>query len=507
MVNNQFSWENFQTNNSQKPQFQSTPVQSIEEDTYPPIQEDVQPQENNYSWGQFLNTSTYQGKPDPTEDESTFGYLARNLVSNTARLFENINPVARVGNMQELLQNVTSKIPETTGILGKALHSFMGQEKWDKMIYGNELSPKVPTSRDLKEVTDTLTGGYTKPKTKVEEGVQDFSSDVGSVIGAGRFTRNRLGMPEISRTRSLVNNLGIPAASNTAKAVVEDLGFGEDKANWTKLAAWTSLSLMNNVNASAYAANLMNRGRTAFSPLLGANIPRYQGNINTVSRQMLHGDPRSSLAQQQLNGIYNDIQNGQTSMRDLMNRYDAINAAKRDKGLFQLGRSDRRAAIRNIDTVRHAVRREIEELGQANPEALENWRNGVQAFAVIHQSNAMTNWIQSIAKGPYSKILTGPIAGLFGVSGYGAAKVPMVGLTASTITPALYKGGQVAYRVWNDPSLSRYYWEALNAARQQNQDVFIRKYDSLNKEYERKYKAELPSGINPNKKNNGRNAA
>ena len=481
MVNPQYSWDMFKKNESQPIDNGLYKDEKIQENIpQKKISTDIESQkQDNYSWGSFKNTSTYQGEPDPTKDESTFGYWTRNILSNAARLFESFNPVARVGNTQEFFQNGLSKYPEAGGILGKAIHGLIGQEKWDQMIYGNPaLSPKIPTSQDLKNITDTATSGYTKPKTKNEKRTQEFFSDVGSTL-SGRPTSAR---------NILVNNLGIPAASNVAKEVVNELGFGDDKGTWTKLAAWTGLSLLSNVNAPAYAANLMNQGRQGYNQNVTANIPRYENRINQASRNMLQGDPRSSLAQQQLAGVRNDIANGQTSMADLMNRYDAINAAKRDRGLFQLGRNDRRAAIRNINQVRDAVRGEIETIGRSNPQALQSWQNGVQAFAVIHQSNAMTNWIQSTAKGPYAKILTAPVAGLFGLGGKAAHQAPFIGMSTSAAVPALHKGGQVAYRVWNDPSLARYYWDALNAARQENQNAFIKSFNSLNKEYEKKHK-------------------
>ncbi len=252
-----------------------------------------------------------------------------------------------------------------------------------------------------------------------------------------------------------------------------------------KMAVWIPLSLASNVNANQFAANLMNQGRNGFNPNLTANVPRYQNRINQVSRNMLQADPGSALAQQQLSGINNDIANGQTSIRDLMTRYDAINRAKRSRDLFALNAGDRRAAIRNINEVRDAVREEIQHLGQANPNALRSWENGVQAFSTIHRSNALTNWIEGIAKGPYAKLLQGPAAALFGVGTYGGYKAPIIAGPVSIGVPAAYQTGKTIYRMWNDPNLSNYYWNAISAAQKENIPVFINNYNKLNKELEK----------------------
>ena len=434
-------------------------------------------QNQSLSWGQFETPTTYQGTPDPTEDENTFEYLLRLGVSNTARGAESY--AGRTGDIESFGRKM---IPKEDTWIGKAMRALMPKGRWDEMVNmleGKAAKPKeggmnegtlFPTSRHLKKFTEAATGDYTKPKTKTEAKFQELSGDIGSMGRGGGSVR-----------RQLVNKVGIPAASNAAKETIEQLGFGETAGNWTKLASMLGLTLLNGVNAPAYAANLMNEGRQGFGANIVADIPRYQNEINNVSRNMLHGDPRSALAQQQLAGLNHDLQNGQTTMRDLMNRYDAINAAKRDRGLFQLNRTDRAAARRNINLVRDAVRREIEQLGHTNPQALESWQAGVRAFSVIHQSQALTNTAERFLG---NKITQSAVGGLFGSAIY---KAPLaVGSTASA-APIVYKAGQVAYRVWNDPNLASYYWNAMLNLSQENGAAFAKNFDKLEKAYEKKY--------------------
>ena len=432
------SWDSFQS---------SEPM----EQENPPNQQQSSPK----SWDQFQTTETYQGEPDPTSDESTWGYLTRIALSNVARGSEGF--LGKFGDIEKAGRKMLPK--GSMGLLGDSLLEMMGRETF------------LPTSQELKEnITLPLTGQYTKPRTKKESIAQEISGDIGS-MGRGTGT---------VRTQ-LINKLGIPAAATAAKETVDYLGFGEEKGQWAKSAAMVCLSLLNNVNASCYAANLMNEGRQAFGPNVAANVPRYENTINNASRNLLHGDPRTTLAQQQIAGIRNDIQNGQTTMQDLMRRYDAINAAKRDRGLFTLRRGDRDFAIRSINQVRDAVREEIRELGQFNPQGLQQWENGVNAFSVIHRTNAITNMADRMLTGPYSKTA---VTALFGA---GVWKSPMLTGGATAAAAPLYKGGQVAIRVWNDPNLARYYWDALSAAARNDSALFLKNFEKLNKGYEKKY--------------------
>lgn len=470
MVNpSQFSWEDFKSN-------------SPKQEAKTPQQIPAEQPKNEFSWGKFSSPSTYQGEPE--SEEGLLPMLARNFLGNVTRATE--AQVGRFGDIEAFIRKGGSKlIKNAGGFLGKYLPELVGEEKFNeylKLKPHSKFNPSgretmLPTSQELRErITKPLTGEYLEPKNKPEKFVQEVVSDVASL---GR--RPQAG-------RALYNYVGIPAAANAAKAATEELGFGEKEGGWVKGATWTALSLLNNVNAPRYAAELMNEGRNGFQNV-AAQTARYQTNIDRVARPMLPGDSRSQLARDQIAAITNDIENGRTTMQDLMTRYDAINAAKRDRGLFDLSRGDRRAAIRNINQVRDAVRSEIETIGRVNPQALNAWRSGVQAFSVIHQSRALTNTMSNWLRGPYAKLIATPVGSIFGLGGaYGLAKAPLVGIPAAIGAPAAYKTIQVAQRVWNDPTLARYYWESINAARQNNQQAFIKNYVALDKAYQEKFK-------------------
>lgn len=464
------SWDMFQKNNPEENKIASYEEEQFKGELPGEFQDEMKPEGEKPNWGNFQSPATYQGEPDPTADEGTFEYIARNAAQYTSRVVEQI--AGRYGNLEKFTKDTLVNSPKTGGIIGWAVSELIGPENWEKLIRGSG-QQLLPTSQQLKGASEIVTGGLTKPKTKNESKVGEFIEDVGATL------TGRGGTP----MQMTANHLLIPAAANITKQVVNDLGFGEDKANLAKMAVWLPLSLAANVNGPQYASNLMNQGRNGFPQNLSANVPVYQNNLNRVSRNMLQGDPRSALAQQQISGINNDLASGQTTIRDLMTRYDAINAAKRDRGLFALSPGDKRSAIRNINEVRDVVRDQIETIGRnSNPQALEAWQNGVQAWATIHRSNALTNWIQGLAKGPYAKILTGPAAALFGLGSMGAASSPLIAIPGSIATAGIYKTGQVLYRMWNDPRLANYYWNAVGSAMEENIPAFINNYQKLDKE-------------------------
>lgn len=477
MVNN-YSWNSFESN--------PNPAHQQKSPNNPIPTSSSQKQSPQLSWGDFQTTSSYSDEPEKSEDSSIHD-ITRNLISNASRAGESY--VGRAGNIVQATKDILSNFPESGGLLGKAISSFVGPEKWREMIQGDpeKNSLRLPTSENIREGVESLTGDYTKPKNKIEKGFQELSSDIGSAFS--RTGANRL-----------YNNLGIPAAANAFKQFVEHLGFGEDKSQIAKMALWVPLALAGNVNARRHATNEVAAARDAIPAQTPIDLNSFLPALDRMERRFLPGDPRSTLARDQIAGIRQQVANNQTSVRDFLNRYDSINSTKNSRGLFDLGRGpDREAARRNIDDVRRLVRDQIERDASAYPEAVQQWRNGMQSLAVIHASNRYSRAADNFLKGPYGKLAASPIAGLFGLATY---KNPKVAIGAAATLGGLHKTGQVAYRVWNDPRLARYYWNAMNGLARDNANVFIKNYQALDKLYKQKEQKELRvrSAHTPNKK-------
>lgn len=459
---------NFRENNYQQEESQE---QEFKEELPGEMRDEQEPEGEKPEWGDFQSPETYQGEPDPSEDEGILKFIGRNAFSNAARVVERIG--GGVGDTEKFLKDVVANVPSKGGFLAEAISEYIGKDRWERMVRGMPGKEEIfPTSEHFKKGTETLTGNYTKPRSKNEASFQELSGDIGSAIGGG--------------ASSYRNAILIPSAANAVKDIVEKLGFGEDLATKAKMAVWLPLSLANNVNGSRYASEQMNMGRQGIPATAQSRTPRLLQRLDDLERSpmMLSSDPRSDLARQQIHRVRTDIANGQTSVRSLMTAYDGVNATKRSRGLFDLGRTDRKFATNRINEVNRVLRDEIRESSKQFPEAFNSWEKGLTSWAVIHQSNAITNWVESIAKGPYAKLLTGPTAALFGIGAYGAKLKPAYAGGASATSAAGYKTGQVLYRMYQDPNLRRYYWNAIRASQMENLPVFIHNYQKLKKEVE-----------------------
>lgn len=466
MVNPQKSWDMYKTNidipNEMEDQEQTQP--SIEQKTISPP--DSQ-QNQSKSWDQYQTKDNYVPPKDPNGEETTFDWLLRNYISIKSRGEEAV--LGGPGKLKNMGKSLFKKYPGAFGLIGWGLHNLMGQENWDKVI-DVASGIDLPTPEDFRSLTELASGDYTKPRTKNEERAQQISSDIGTTLNP--FTR--ITRPAVA----FMNHLVTPLASNIVKESVEGMGFKSDKAETAKALTTLVLSLGSNVDARRFATEMVNRGRNGLPNFLNANILRYQARMNQMQNRVLMNDPRTALTQSQINGINNDIANGQTSIQALMNRYNAISAARRDRGLWAMSAGDRRVAVNSINDLQNAVRQEILDIGRAYPEAIQNWQQGNAALRIIHQSNTITNWVQGQLSSPLGK----GIGAATGASAlFGAKGVPALAGAATGAAAATYKSGQVLYRVMNNQNLRHYYFEAIAAAQAQNSVQFLKYYDKLDK--------------------------
>lgn len=472
------AWGTFQKPPSRDEQMQQAESNEMSQEIPGDIKDQESPQGEKPQWGNFETPTTYQGEPDPTADESNLSYFVRNATANASRVIEKV--AGRYGDMQKFATDAVANVPETGGVIGWALSEMMGKEGWERLVRGDKNQQQnLPTSQNLKDMSQSVTGGYTKPKTKGEGAFQEYVEDVASTLNRGNLSGMTL--------QQGINQVLIPSAANVVKQTVDHLGFGEDKANMAKMAVWLPMSLARMVNGSQFASNLMNQGRQGMPATVQSNVPRLMQNLDNLSRSpnMLSSDPRTALARQQIEAIRRDLANGQTSVRSLQNGYDGINAAKRNRDMFSMSRGDQNFARRSIDQVRDVIRDEIMQSGSAHPQALRDWSGGVNAWATIHRSNAITNYISELAQGKYAKILTGPAAALFGIGTYAAKQAPLLAGPAVAATAATAKTAQTLYRMYNNPHLARYYWDAIGDVIDQNTPAFISNYNKLNKELEK----------------------
>jgi hypothetical protein len=414
-------------------------------------------------------------------EEGTLEWAARNATGNAAAAGSAV--AGTPGDYQE----VARTLADTN--IGPYIKDIFGESAYNALttLADWAMPLKFPTSKGIKEKIDKSTGGYTAPKTKNEERLQNVTGDIASAatstVGYGKSV--------ISTGRKLGTAALSAIAGNAGKVVAEELGASESKAEAAKMMIGMSVSLAGLLSPRNYANSLMNIGRKGFGPYDAANPHQMYAHVKNFQKRLIGTDPATSFAYETCGNILKDVREGKTSMNSLMNMYDGINRKMRDAGMFQMGKSDRQVAKHHLIAARNIVKNEINKVGKSNPQALKAWNDGLKANAIVHETqwagNLANEWIQT-AK--LAKVAPYGMASLFTGGVMGAATklgVPQIGAALSPAITAGIKTTQVLSRIYKSPELAKYYFSALGELTARNQIEFSKNYDHLIREYNKKY--------------------
>lgn len=447
----------------QEPASEQPPGAEFDEPYFQPADEYVDPQKQEL------------------RDEGTLEWAARNVAGNIA------SSGSAVAGTPGDYQEVASALVDAN--IGPYIKDIFGETAYNALttLADWAMPVKFPTSKGIKEKIDTATGGYTAPKTKNEERLQNLTGDISSTatstLGYGKSV--------ISTGRKLGTAALSAIAGNAGKVAAEELGASEGKAEVAKMMIGMSVSLAGLLSPRNYANSLMNIGRQGFGPYNAANPHRLYAHVRNYQRRLIGTDPATSFAHATSSDILKDIRGGKTSMQSLMSMYDGINRKMRDAGMFQMGKADRKVAKHHLTGVKNILKNEINKVGQSNPPALKAWNDGLKASAIVHETqwagNLANEWIQTakLAKvAPYgmASLFTGGVMGAAAKLG-----VPQVGAALSPAITAGIKTTQVLSRIYKSPELAKYYFSALGELTARNQVEFSKNYDNLIREYNKKY--------------------
>ena len=125
-------------------------------------------------------------------------------------------------------RNISRMTERTLGLPGDVVSMIQG-------LTGKKTEEfPLPTSQKIKETSERLTRGYTKPQTPFEEKTDEYMEDVASMMlpGGGGY--------------SITRNIGIPLVGNLAKEGIKYKGGDEKESACTKMGSMVLLDLLFN---------------------------------------------------------------------------------------------------------------------------------------------------------------------------------------------------------------------------------------------------------------------
>jgi hypothetical protein len=428
---------------SQNNLFFNRAAQRQQTSNFPIQQEQNQPKENP-----FFKRAIQKQKPiesDYQSDEETQRQIERSQAQITSRAMESV-----------------------LGLPGD-ITNFVGG------LFGFE--PGLPGSQDFKNLSESLTLGYTKPQNEFEETIGETFQDIALMALPG------------ARHYSFARNLGIPIVGNLAKQGLKYSNADEKTQAYSKIGTMISLDLLSGrkFTSKAYINDLFNKAEEAIPKGLSIDAKGLEKSLLNLEKELNRGGARPSTkkALEKINEIKKDIRNGKVEAKTLAAYRPSINEIIDEVGGFNLEipAKLRPSTIKNLNQVKSETIKTLEKYGEKfNPEYLKYSRSANEAYAAMQNSNKIAKFIQKQL--PYSP-QSQAVQSLFHIAPYaaGAALSKLSPLTGAGAIAgyAGYQGFKVLHRVMNSPTLSKYYLNTLKYAAQENIPKTIENLQALDK--------------------------
>lgn len=398
-------------------------------------------------------------QPNQEHENDTEREIERNQAQITSRMLERL--FGTPGNIfQSLPQGVKNLIP------------------------ASPLFEKLPTEKQLREKSEKLSRGYTKPRTQFEERVGDIAADVAS-FSVGGGSKTILG--------NTARVLGIPLAGEFAKEGIKRVGGSEKSQANAKLGTMLLLDLWGlkkgvmQGGAKQWGFNRLEDAEKAIPKNSMANVQHLESKLKALESNFKGGitGPHTSEPLRAIEETLGHIKNGQMPAEKFPRLRKDINKLIENMKGFTLGgppRQIKKAALKNLNDVKSAIIDAGNKWGKQHaPEFYKNWSEGNEALAVFSKSREIGRFLSK-----HTKVKNPAVKMLFGMHAF---KHPVAGAALAAGKKAAEKTTEfslgLAYRFFKSKVLRDLYTDVVKEAAKGNAGAVASLSRKLDKEAEK----------------------
>ncbi len=400
---------------------------------------------------------------EPAQDFPVFGEVIEEFKPSTV-IPEIGRHIARTGSrIGESLLGLPSDILQTAQIGARGLEKGAGKirEKIGlKPLEIKERPPGVPGSEELREISTKLFGEKVTAQSPTESFIDDIVSDAAV-----------LAIP-VKGKIPFMRSIGTALAGNIGAKGAQELGFGEKGQTSAKIGAFFLSGLAGKGNVKKYWNQQYKLADEAIPS--GAKVQTFPlfRKLNKLAIELEKGisTPSKTFVKAPLNNIRKKVERGVTSVEELVQMKRDINELRGSLYKDLTGKQSVRYAQGKINDLSGLIDQEIAKYGKKNPEFLKHYKNANEAYAGFNQSKRVGKWINR-KLGAFGKPAILILEGMF----------PKL-LPASATAFVGLKAGEIATRVFRNPTLRRFYGNMVKDAVKENSAGFVKNLKAMEKE-------------------------
>jgi len=363
---------------------------------------------------------------------------------------------------------VASRIAETIGgIPGdisnliqsgvfSGLESIVGHKLSDE---GREESKKyrAPTTKELKELSESISGGFTSPESDIEKTVDEYVETASSLLGPMKFRKA----------------LGVALGSQLSKEGVKTLGLGETSQESAKLGTMLMLTTLNPGGAMRYAssqyqkANELAKGASINARNLESNL----SNLLTDLKKGVSTTSKTSVIKP-AEELIGKINNGKIPVLELTAAKRDLNTIMKDPSVLMREKKMLKVVGKEIDNA-------IKPYEITNPAFSKAYRPANEIYGAVSQGTKAYDFIK---RSLGAKSILGSIVA---ETALGHPEYVIPTLTGMASIGAAAKTGDFLVRLGKSKELQKYYLKSISAALKEDLPALRLYADKFEEEFNR----------------------
>jgi hypothetical protein len=379
-----------------------------------------------------------------------------------------------------------------TGLPGDILsflNDFVGAPIASK-ITGNEAIPyedltiakALPTSSQLRKRTEK--NKYLKSQTSGENIIDNMVADATSLFLPGG-TLKKVNTALKSATKGEMGAKGLSAlatsvGSNLSKEFVTDLTSDEKKGAYAYLGTMALLSLIDKKGAAKAISEGYAPLEAKAAKLSPVNAGPLETQLNNLKAKVSKGTiaPSEKFVIDEVDAVLSKIKNGKITPEELWASKRSLNE-KLTKIVYEAGDKGTKVRAKALaGNINGYLKNALYQTKQQDPKFYKELAAWDAAYGTMAKSKPLGRWIENNLHYSAKTAGLGELLGQAGLTGI-AAKA--AGLNSGLAVGAVYKGGQILYRVAKSPKLAKHYAKTLAAASAENASLFNKELKSLDK--------------------------
>ncbi len=343
------------------------------------------------------------------------------------------------------------------------VEKFTGKEATELRQRLEKSKEKAPPSATVREKGREIFGEKFEPKSPSEE-----------------FFGEIAGMAPLGPGKGILQKIAVASLGKSAEKAAKEFG-GEATGQISANIVGTMLaSRFGKPNVKDYIASEYKAASQAIPKDALRTGKRIESYLETAQKKVNEGGyaPWKTEVNSQIDALKKNVKNGAVSVKAIDQSVKDINSHLRKAKVDP-------QAERWLIRLKTAAQHELRQYGKQNPEFLEHYQKANAAFAGYSQSKKASDFISKHKKnlGIGSTV---SLVAEFAIHGPESATKTIGALGAAY---GIGKSAELLYRIQSNPTLFKYYTQALAAAAAENTPVMIENFNKLDEKLKEEAKA------------------